>query len=189
MVKAGLIAGPLFLVVWAAQAFTREGFDPSRHPASLLSLGSLGWVQIANFIVTGLLFVACGIGMRSKLVALVGTGLIIAGAFPTDAGAGFPVGAPAGAPAMSWHGVVHEVGFAVTTVSWIVLCIVYARRREMRGVCLGALAVVLVVVAWPDLNSLSLRLIVATAVQFGLVALLAVRYSGRSSSSTRLSIP
>ncbi|TWP54168.1 DUF998 domain-containing protein [Lentzea tibetensis] len=186
MVKTGLIAGPLFLVGWAVQAFTREGFDPARHPASLLSLGALGWVQIANFVVTGLLFVACGIGMRSKLVALIGAGLVIAGVFPTDAGAGFPVGAPEGAPTMSWHGVVHELGFAVTTVSWIVLCI--SHRREMRGLCLGALAVVLVVVAWPDLNSLSLRLIVATAVQFGLVALLAVRYSGRS-SSTRLSIP
>jgi hypothetical protein len=64
---AGIVAGPLFLVVWALQAFTRDGFDPGRHPLSLLSLGDLGWIQIANFVATGALFVACAVGLRHRI--------------------------------------------------------------------------------------------------------------------------
>jgi hypothetical protein len=49
LLKCGLVAGPLFLVVWFAQAMTRDGFDPTRHPLSLLSLDDLGcctrWVS------------------------------------------------------------------------------------------------------------------------------------------------
>jgi hypothetical protein len=63
LLACGILAGPLFLAVWLLQALTRDGFDPSRHPLSLLSLGELGWIQIANFVVTGLLYVACAVGM------------------------------------------------------------------------------------------------------------------------------
>jgi hypothetical protein len=108
LLAAGVVAGTLFLDVWALQAFTRDGSDSTRHPLSLLSLGALGWIQIANFVVTGWLFVACVVGLRRvlhaarggtwgpRLVGTFGAGLILAGLFFTDAGAGFPVGAPAG---------------------------------------------------------------------------------------------
>jgi len=42
LLACGILAGPLFLAVWLLQALTRDGFDPSRHPLSLLSLGSWG---------------------------------------------------------------------------------------------------------------------------------------------------
>ena len=131
----GVVAGPLFLAVLMIQAFTREGFDLSRHPLSLLSLGDLGWIQIANFVVTGALFIACAIGMRRvlrpgrsgtwapRLVGAFGVGLILAGVFTTDAGAGFPPGAPAGSPEqISWHGILHEVGFGLAFLGMIVGC-------------------------------------------------------------------
>jgi Protein of unknown function (DUF998) len=69
LLVCGVIAGPLCLAVVLVHAFTRDGFDLSRHPISLLSLGELGWIQIANFVLTGLLFVACGFGMRRALPA------------------------------------------------------------------------------------------------------------------------
>ena len=47
---------------------TRDGFDLARHPLSLLSLGDLGWIQIANFVLSGLLFLACAAGMRRVMV-------------------------------------------------------------------------------------------------------------------------
>jgi hypothetical protein len=47
----------LFMIVVSIQAVTRTGFDLTRHPASLLSLGEFGWVQVGNFIVAGLLVV------------------------------------------------------------------------------------------------------------------------------------
>jgi hypothetical protein len=45
--NCGIAAGPLFLAVWARQAFNREGFEPGRHPASLLALGDqFGFVAV-----------------------------------------------------------------------------------------------------------------------------------------------
>src|SRR6188768_2488293 len=127
----GTVAGPVFITVWLVQALTRDGFDPTRHPLSLLSLGAGGWVQIANFVVTGLLLIGFAAGVRRALhsgragtwgpilFAANGIGLIVAGVFVTDAGAGFPPGAPTGPPeSISWHGVLHEVGFAIASVSW-----------------------------------------------------------------------
>src|SRR5262245_11882482 len=133
LLACGVVAGPLFLAAWLIQALTRQGFDATYHPLSLLSLGDLGWIQVANFVVTGALYVACAVGMWRVLhpgrggtwgpimVGLQGLGLILAGVFVTDAGAGFPPGGPAGAPErMSWHGLLHEAGFIVSTLSWFV---------------------------------------------------------------------
>lgn len=113
LLTGAVVATPLFVVLWAGQAFTRAGFRPTFHPMSLLSLGDQGWVQIANFVVTGALVIGGGVGLgrvlgigrltrwAAALVILMGAGLVLAGVFVTDAGAGFPAGAPAGAPEMS----------------------------------------------------------------------------------------
>lgn len=80
---AALIAGPLFVVAWAVQAFTREGFEPGRHPVSLLALGDLGWIQIASFVLTGVLLVLAGITVRPRwggaLIVGFGVGMVVAG--------------------------------------------------------------------------------------------------------------
>jgi hypothetical protein len=188
LLGCGIVAGPLFVVASLAQAFTRTGFDLGRHPISLLSLGSLGWVQIANFVVSGILYVAGAVGLRAamrpgrgstwapRLVALTGVGLIIAGVLTTDAGAGFPPGAPSGAPAMSWHGVLHEVGFVLSFVGAIAACGVFARRYAALGrrgwavAAVTTVVAVLVIAGWPDLNTLSVRLVIATAALFGFLS-------------------
>ena len=72
LLTAGVLGGPLFIVLSLVQAFTREGFDWVRHPASLLSLGSLGFIQIANFVITGALFIACGVGLKRVLTTGAG---------------------------------------------------------------------------------------------------------------------
>ena len=193
-----IIAGPLFVAASLAQAFTRTGFDLGRHPISLLSLGSLGWLQIANFVVSGVLYVAGAVGLRKalrpgrgsmwapRLVAITGVGLIVAGVFTTDAGAGFPPGAPAGAPTMSWHGVLHEVGFGLSFVGAIAACGVFARRYAAlgrRGWAVAAIATVvtvLVIAGWPDLNTLSVRLVIATAALFGFLSAVAAQLFGQA---------
>jgi hypothetical protein len=192
LLYCGIVAGPLFIAATLIQAFTRTGFDLARHPLSLLSLGSLGWVQIVNFVVSGTLYVLGAVGQRAALrrsrggtwgplfVGLSGIGLIIAGVFTTDPGAGFPPGAPAGAPTMSWHGLLHEIGFMLSFVGAIGACAVFARRYAAlgrRGWMVAALATpvaALVVAGWPDLNTLSVRLVIASAILFGfLTAVLA----------------
>jgi hypothetical protein len=192
LLACGIVAGPLFLVVALLQAFTRQGFDLARHPISLLGLGGLGWIQVANFVVTGGLYVACAVGMRRvlgpgragtwgpRLVGALGVGLIMGGVFVTDPGAGFPPGAPAGAPEqLSWHGILHNVAPVLAIDGMIVGCLVFARRFAARkqwgwaAAGVGAAVAVLVLTFWPDLDGISVRLVLAQAIQFGFVAALA----------------
>src|SRR5215218_10083767 len=63
----GVIAGPIYVVVVAVQAATREGFDPTRHAASQLANCDLGWIQIANFAITGAMTIAAAVGVRRAL--------------------------------------------------------------------------------------------------------------------------
>src|SRR5947209_3461250 len=65
----GVIAGPFYILVVAAQALTRSGFDPTRQEASLLANGALGWIQIANFVVTGAMTIATAVGVRRAIGA------------------------------------------------------------------------------------------------------------------------
>jgi len=67
LLACGVVAGPLFVAVALLQVLTRQGFDLTRHPISLLSLGDLGWIQIANFVIAGLLAVAFALGLRRAL--------------------------------------------------------------------------------------------------------------------------
>ncbi|MDF5754483.1 DUF998 domain-containing protein [Spongiactinospora sp. TRM90649] len=97
------VAGPvLFVVAFLVEGATRADYDPLRHPVSALALGDLGWTQVTNFVVTGLLVLALAAGLRGHglwpplLLALVGLGLIGAGIFPTDPVGDYPPGVPAG---------------------------------------------------------------------------------------------
>jgi hypothetical protein len=143
---AGALAAPLFTVVALAQAATRDGYDLTRHPISMLSNGDLGWIQIASFLACGVLTLAGVAGARRVLrggpaakwapilLTCVGAGLLIAGSFRMDPGDGFPVGTPAGVPAaVSWHFVVHNVGGSLSFLSMIALCFVLARRFTADG--------------------------------------------------------
>ena len=64
----GVLAGPIYVTVSLVQALTRPGFDLLRHPWSLLGNGDLGWVQITNLILTGLMTVAAAVGLRRAWV-------------------------------------------------------------------------------------------------------------------------
>jgi hypothetical protein len=99
--------------------------------------------------------------------------------FVADAGAGFPPGAPAGAPQISWHGVLHEVGFVLASLGMLAGSLVFARRFAAQrrwgwvGVCVASAVAVLVLAAWPDLDGVSVRLVVVSATMYGFVAALA----------------
>lgn len=141
----GMLAGPVYVVVSLAQALTRQGFDLTRHSWSLLSNGALSWIQITNFVVTGLFVVAAGYGFRRaltpgrgarwapRLIAIYGISLILAGIFRADPAAGFPVGTPADANPVSWHGMLHLACGAVGFLCLIAACFVLARRFGAEG--------------------------------------------------------
>lgn len=146
LLDAGIVAGPFFIAVALVQAFTREGFDMVRHPASLLSLGDLGWIQIANFVVTGLLFIAGAIGLRGALSAatgrrwvphlimVLGAAMIAGGVFLPDPSLGFPPGTPAGIPdEMSWHSIMHGFAPPIGFLALVVALFILARRFGKAG--------------------------------------------------------
>src|SRR5205814_1778934 len=67
LLTAGVVAGPLYIVMSLLQAGVRGGFDMRRHPFSLLTTGHLGWIQAINFVVAGLLMTAGALGLRQAL--------------------------------------------------------------------------------------------------------------------------
>ncbi|MQA97172.1 MAG: DUF998 domain-containing protein [Streptosporangiales bacterium] len=144
----GVVAGPVHIVVAGLQMLTRDGFDIGRHPASLLSNGDLGWIQMANFAVTGLLFVAGAIGLHRvlgrpagrggtwgpRLIALLGAGMVGAAVFSADPVDGFPPGTPLGPPTtVSVPGLLHFLVAAVAFIALIAACFVFARRFAAAG--------------------------------------------------------
>ena len=139
LLRAGAIAGPLYLIVGYAQAFTREGFDLSRHALSQLANGDRGWIQSLNFAVSGLLVIAGAMGVRRALrgthggtwgpilFALCGLGMLGAAAFPADPSPGFPPGTPE-TVSITQRGLIHFMLGAVTFYSLIAGCFVFSRR-------------------------------------------------------------
>ncbi|MEV1238481.1 DUF998 domain-containing protein [Nonomuraea sp. NPDC050022] len=147
LLGCGIVAGPLYIVVVLLQMLTRDGFDISRYPASMLSNGDQGWIQIANFAVSGLLFVAGGIGLHRargpagwggtwgpRLVGVFGAGMVAAAFFSADPADGFPPGTPLGPPtSMSTHGMVHFLVSGVAFVALIAACFAFGRRFAAAG--------------------------------------------------------
>jgi hypothetical protein len=140
----GVVAGPLYAAVGLTQALSRDGFDVGKHAWSLLTNGEYGWIQIANFIVTGLMTVAAAVGLRRALpagrartwapalIAVYGASLVGAGIFRADPAQGFPVGTPEVAP-ISWHGIVHFTLGGIGFLSLIVACFVLGSRFARDG--------------------------------------------------------
>lgn len=144
LLTGGAVAGPLYVATWLIQAFTREGFDITRHPASLLANGGPGWIQTANFVVSGLLCIGAAVGLRRttsgrgrvwgpRLVGAYGVGLLLAAAFPADPGAGFPVGTPADYAEISTRGMGHFVAGTIGFSGLIAACLVFAAHYRALG--------------------------------------------------------
>jgi hypothetical protein len=142
LLACAAVAGPLWATVALAQAATRDGFDITRHPLSALSNGSLGWLQITNFVVAGVLTIAGAAGLRRalpstwlpRLVAANGVGLLAAGIFVMDPADGFPIGTPAGMPAsLSWHSYGHMAAGTIAFAASIAACYVLARHFTRTG--------------------------------------------------------
>jgi hypothetical membrane protein len=134
----GVIAGPIYVAASLLQALTRQGFDLTRHAWSLLSDGALGWIQITNFVLAGLMTVAAAVGLRRagvgrwlpRLVGVYGVSLVAAGVFRADPALGFPAGTPVDAHAMSWHGALHLLSGGIGFGCLIAACIVAGRGNR-----------------------------------------------------------
>jgi hypothetical protein len=161
LLNCGVVAGPFYLAVGLIQALVRDGFDLARHPLSVLANGPGGWVQTANFVLTGLMVLAAAVGFgrmlgpKSRAVTWFlggfGVAMILAAIFPADPVDGFPPGTPEGFPtSITTTGLVHFVAGALGFLSLAISGFAGAwamKRRRMPSLALlslfSGLAVVL----------------------------------------------
>ncbi len=196
----GIALGPLFYAAVAMQMLTRTGFDITKHPISLLSLGDAGWIQIANFMLTGFLAIACAVGMRRVLhnaagrtwgpllIATFGLGMVVAGLFRSDPLLGFPPGAPTGLPAqMSGHAMLHGVGFFVAFLSLIAACFVFARRYFAVGRPRWGIYSIATGILTPLLIFAGMMIQSATSISFFVVGIIAFGWVGAVATQLTLS--
>ncbi|MFI7134757.1 DUF998 domain-containing protein [Nonomuraea sp. NPDC050153] len=145
LLGCGIVAGPFYVTVALAQAFTREGFDLARHPWSFLANGELGWIQTANFVITALATIAAAAGLRRALapgrgarwapilVGAFGASMIGAAIFRADPAMGFPAGTPEGPGPVTLSGILHLAAGGVGFLCLVAACYVIASRQSREG--------------------------------------------------------
>jgi len=131
LLSCGVVAGPFFLLIFAIQALARSEFQFTRSEPSVLSLGPWGWVQIANFVIGGVLVIAGALGLQrvlrtstghfwgSLLMGIFGFCQIGVGAFVTD-----PIRSPT---SMTFHGRMHLVFGGIGFTALMAACFVFVR--------------------------------------------------------------
>ena len=143
LLGCGLCAGPFYLSIGLAQAFLRDGFVFARHSLSVLANGPGGWVQTANFVLTGLMVLAAAAGFRRVLrspaltwfLGGYGAAMLVASVFRADPVDGFPPGTPLGVPAsMSTSGLVHLIAGALGFLFLATSCFLATPATERLGI-------------------------------------------------------
>jgi len=151
---AGIIGPALFALVFTIEGFLRPGYNMLSTFISALSLGSRGWIQIANFIVFGILLLWFTIGVATEfksgkasrwgviLLTVLGFCYLLSGFFGMDA-----TGTPFGGNTV--HGILHGIFGGIVFVGMPVSCFVFLRRfREdpkWKGMILWALVLGIIV--------------------------------------------
>jgi len=121
LLSCGVLAGPLFVGTFTALGASRDGYEVRRDAVSLLAVGRRGWIQRANFVTAGVLYVAASggptgqprrlVGSRVSpfLLAAAGLGLIGSGAFVTGTGDERPDGTRAEAQLPTREEALHDL--------------------------------------------------------------------------------
>jgi hypothetical protein len=125
---AGQVGCILFIVLFLIQGQLREGYSPLKFPVSSLSIGQYGWIQQANFLISGALIFLSSFGLykattnikgqlwTSIFFGVAGLGLIGAGIFTSDPVYGYPLTEPFHGAQYTVTGRVHE---AVSTLFFV----------------------------------------------------------------------
>ncbi len=149
MLGWGVVAGVFYLVFGLVLALTRPGFDLSRDALSLLLLGGLGWLQLVNLVLAGLMTMVAAIGLArtpgwprvsAVLVGVYGACLVLSALFPPDATGSFPPGVAGGVftVAGTLHLAFGGLGFVCLGVAALVAGSWFGRRAAVAGTSPGA---------------------------------------------------
>lgn len=140
-IYSGLIAPILFVSTFTLEGLFRENYSAMINFISELSIGSRGWIQIANFMIFGSLFFVFSIGLLQEfrkrrlsstgpiLFLILASCYFLSGPFVTDQGTIFT-------QQKSIHGIIHGVLGAVvfllmTASSWTFLKL-FKKEKEFK---------------------------------------------------------
>lgn len=154
LIACGAIGPLLFILVFLVAGAIRPGYSAWHNFVSDLSQSNQGWIQIANFLVCGLLVFCFAIGLRQVLhsgkgavwgpllLGIFGLSLIVAGIFVTDPSLGYyPPGTSSSTHTL--HGTIHganaPVAFGSLALAIFVLAWRFASDRQWRGWALYSL--------------------------------------------------
>ena len=160
----GVVGAAGFVLVFLVEGVVRRGYDPMRLQVSYLSLGEGGWMQVASFLLAGVLVWGFALGVRRVLrggigatgvpiaIRVAGAGLVIAGAFSTMPAFGYPPGTPPGfpteIPATSYLHVLGALCFFGGLVAAPLLMVRRLRAEGDGGAALGSVATAIVVLVF-----------------------------------------
>ncbi len=119
----GVVGTMLFVLTFTIDGASRPGYDPKRHAVSALALGSRGWIQTTNFLVSGSLVTASAVGIYQSveslwmplLLGVFGISMALSGVWRMDPMRGYPPGTPELTPpeTSKTHARHYLAGFAV----------------------------------------------------------------------------
>jgi hypothetical protein len=130
---AGIIGPVLFVATFMIEGWLRPGYQPLSMYVSALSLGPRGWIQIANFIIFGALFLLftravaaafpTGKASRGGLIIFVIIAIcyLLSGPFVMDL-------ANTPRDQMSLHGTLHGIFGGIVFSLMPISCFVFLRR-------------------------------------------------------------
>lgn len=139
LITGGAVGSLLFVIVLLIEGATRPGYSAWHNFGSSLSLSDQGWMQIANFLVCGLLVLGFAVGLRRVfqtgkgsvwgpiMLGVFGASLIVAGLFVTDPSLGYPPGTISSGP-QTLHGTIHGLAGLIAFTSLPIASFVIARR-------------------------------------------------------------
>ncbi|HEX9028756.1 MAG TPA: DUF998 domain-containing protein [Anaerolineales bacterium] len=133
LASAGMAGSALFVAVFLLEGWLRPGYNPMEMFISALSLGPRGWIQVANFMVLGVLLAlfTWGVAMEFRngkasrggviLLAILAFLFTISGPFVMD---------PAGTPQSqaSLHGTIHGLAGGIVFLLMPITIFVFLRR-------------------------------------------------------------
>jgi hypothetical protein len=148
MAWAGIVVPPLFVLVFLILGFVKPNYSPVSQVVSEGSIGQLGWIQVANFLVFGSALVVFAIGLwvgfgdrvsgrvGSVLIAIAGVGIFLAGPFVADPGANV----------VTSHGAIHIAVSLVAFAGLAGAAVAFARRFAAdRGFVIFSILVAVVI--------------------------------------------
>jgi hypothetical membrane protein len=154
LIACGAIGPILFILVFLVEGATRPGYSAWHNFVSDLGESSQGWMQIANFLICGILVLCFALGLRQVfqsgkgsvwgplLLGVFGLSLLIAGLFVTDPSLGYyPAGTSSSTQTL--HGTIHganaPLAFGSLTIAIFVLTRRFASDPAWRGWALYSL--------------------------------------------------